>query len=151
MPIYVASEFWLLSLVYDKTLNWLTFSRLWPWLAGIFTAYCALDSLLAPEVARFKPALLVIQSFLVLGLVTLYFRKLLNELHVQNLSLEPMFWTSIGLTINHLGNLQIFLFSNFLLSHYSRQLNVNIWHIHGLLLVVLNGCYLVALWIRPRN
>lgn len=150
-PIFAAGEFWLLSLVYDKALNWPAFSRLRPWLAGGFVAYCALDSLLAPEVARFKPALLVLESLLVLGLVALYFRKLLNELRVANLSREPMFWVSIGLVINHLGNLQIYLFSNFLLGHYSHQLNLDIWAIHSLLLVVLYSCYLVALWIRPPN
>lgn len=151
IPIFVAGEIWLLALMYDKTLNWPAFSRLRPWLAGGFVAYCALDSLLAPEVARFKPALLVVESLLVLGLVALYSRKLLNELRVANLSQEPMFWVSVGLIINHLGSLQIHLFSNFLLGHYSRQLNINIWDIHALLLVVLYSCYLVALWIRPQN
>lgn len=151
IPIFVAGEFWLLSLVYDKTLNWPTFSRLRPWLAGGFVAYCALDSLLAPEAARFKPALMVLESFLVLGLVALYFRKLLNELRVVNLSREPMFWVSVGLIINHLGSLQIHLFSNFLLGHYSQQLNINIWAIHSLLLEVLYSCYFVALWIRPQS
>ena len=151
LPIFVAGEVWLLALVYDKALTWKAFSRLRPWLAGGFVAYCALDSLISPEVARFKPALLVLESLLILSLVALYFRKLLNELRVTNLSLEPMFWVSIGLVINHLGSLQIYLFSNFTLSHYSTRLNVNIWDIHSLLLVVLYSCYLVALWIRPRN
>lgn len=151
IPIFAAGEIWLLALVYDKTLNWPTFSQLRPWLAGGFVAYCALDSWLVPEVARFKPALLVTESLLVLGLVALYFRKLLNELRVTNLGLEPMFWASTGLVIKHLGSLQISLFSNFLLSHYSQQLNINIWDIHALLLVVLYSCYLVALWIRPQN
>jgi len=151
IPIFVACEVWLLALVYGKALRWPAFSRLRPWLAGGFVAYCALDSMLAPEVLRFKPTLLVLESLLVLGLVTLYFRKLLSELRVTNLSLEPMFWVSIGLVIKHLGSLQIFLFSNFSLSHYSTRLNVNIWDIHALLLVVLNSCYLVALWIRPQK
>lgn len=151
IPIFVACEVWLLTLVYDKALNWTAFSRLRPWLAGGFVAYCALDSMLAPEVMRFKPTLLVLESLVVLGLVASYFRKLLSELRVTNLGLEPMFWVSIGLVVKHLGSLQIFLFSNFSLSHYSTRLNVNIWDIHALLLVVLNSCYLVALWIRPRN
>ncbi|MDJ0366194.1 hypothetical protein QMK33_13630 [Hymenobacter sp. H14-R3] len=151
MPIFAAGEIWLLALVYDKTMNWLSFSRVRPWLAGSFAAYCIVDSLLSPEMARFKPALLVVESLLVLGLVGLYFRKLLSELRVTNLSREPMFWVSIGLVINHLGNLQIYLFSNLLLTNYSRQLNLNIWAIHALLLVILYSCYCVALWIRPQK
>lgn len=150
-PIFEAGELWLLALVYDKTLNNPEFSRVRPWLAGGFVLYCAADSLLAPEVARFKPALQLIESILILGLVGLYFRKLLQELRVTRLDLEPMFWVSIGLVISNLGKSQIYLFSNYLLTHYSTQLNVNIWHIHAMLLAVLYGCYLVALWIRPQN
>lgn len=150
-PIFAAGELWLLAIVYDKTLHQPQFSRLRPWLAGGFVIYCALDSLLTPEIAHFKPTLQLVESFLILGLVWLYFRKLLNELRVTRLDLEPMFWVSIGLVINHLGKSQIYLFSNFLLAHYSTQLNLDIWAIHALLMVVLYSCYLVALWIRPPN
>jgi hypothetical protein len=150
-PLFAAAELWLLALVYDKTLQNPRFSRVRPWLAGGFALYCIVDSLLAPEVARFKPALQLIESALLLGLVGLYFRKLLQELRVTRLDLEPMFWVSIGLVINNLGKSQIYLFSNYLLTHYSNQLNLNIWAIHSLLLAVLYSCYLVALWIRPQN
>jgi len=150
-PVFAAGELWILALMYDKTLQSPRFSRLRPWLAGGFAAYCLLDSLLAPEVARFKPALQLVESALILSLVALYFRKLLRELRVTQLDLEPMFWVSIGLVINNLGKSQIYLFSNYLLTHYSKQLNLNIWAIHSLLLAVLYSCYLVALWIRPRN
>ena len=150
-PIFAAGELWLLALVYDKTLHYPDFSRVRPWLAGAFVVYCALDSWLFPEVAHFKPTIQLIESFLILGMVGLYFRKLLHELRVTRLDREPMFWVSVGLVVNHLGKSQIYLFSNFLLSHYSQQLNLNIWAIHSLLLVVLYSCYLVALWIRPQN
>lgn len=149
--IFAAGEFWLLALVYDKTLHAPAFSRVRPWLVGIFVGYCILDSILAPEVARFKPTLQLIESALLLGIVGLYFRKLLHELRIARLERDPMFWVSVGLVVNHLGKSQIYLFSNYLLAHYSNQLNLNIWAIHALLLVVLYGCYLVALWIRPQN
>ncbi|RZK28605.1 MAG: hypothetical protein EOO63_10900 [Hymenobacter sp.] len=150
-PFFAAGELWLLALIYDKTLHNPRFSRVRPWLASGFAVYCLLDSLLAPEVARFKPALQLVESALILTLVGLYFRKLLQELRVTRLDLEPMFWVSIGLVINNLGKSQIYLFSNYLLTHYSNQLNLNIWAIHSLLLAVLYSCYLVALWIRPQN
>lgn len=150
-PFFAAGELWLLALVYDRTLRYPDFSRMRPWLAGAFVAYCALDFLLAPEVARFKPALQLVESVLILGMVALYFRKLLHELRITRLERAPMFWVSVGLVINHLGKSQIYLFSNFLLTHYSNQLNLNIWAIHTLLLAVLYSCYLVALWIRPQN
>ncbi|MGI4760122.1 MAG: hypothetical protein ACRYF0_05415 [Janthinobacterium lividum] len=150
-PLFAAGELWLLALVYDKTLRNPKFSRVRPWVAGAFVVYCILDGLIKPEVARFKPALQLVESSLLLGLVALYFRKLLQELRITRLDLEPMFWVSIGLVINNLGKSQIYLFSNYLLSHYSKELNLNIWAIHSLLLAVLYSCYLVALWIRPQN
>ncbi|MBO2029965.1 hypothetical protein J4D99_01070 [Siccationidurans ginsengisoli] len=151
LPFFSAGEFWLLALVYDRALQSPAFSRMRPWLAGSFVAYCLFDSLVSPEMARFKPALQLVESVLVLGLVGLFFRKLLSELRITRLDREPMFWVSTGLIVKHLGSIQIFLFSNFLLSHYSKELNLNIWAIHGLLLIVLYSCYLVALWIRPQN
>lgn len=150
-PLFAAGELWLLALVYDKTLRDPKFSRVRPWVAGAFVVYCLLDIILKPEVARFKPALQLVESALLLSLVALYFRKLMQELRVTQLDLEPMFWVSIGLVINNLGKSQIYLFSNYLLTHYSNQLNLNIWAIHALLLAVLYSCYLVALWIRPQN
>jgi hypothetical protein len=150
-PIFAAGEIWLLSLVYDNALSLPAFSRVRPWLAGAFVLYCALDFLFAPEVARFKPSLQLIESLLVLALVALYFRKLLHELQVTRLDQEPMFWVSVGLVISNLGKSQIYLFSNFLLANYSKQLNIDIWAIHALLLVILYSCYCVALWIRPQN
>ncbi len=150
-PIFAAGEIWLLALVYDNALNLPVFSRWRPWLTGAFVLYCLLDFLLAPEVARFKPSLQLLESALVLAMVALYFRKLLHELRVTRLDQEPMFWVSVGLVINNLGKSQIYLFSNYLLAHYSNQLNVNIWAIHALLLVILYSCYCVALWIRPQN
>ena len=150
-PIFAAVEVWFLALVYDRALRWPAFSRWRPWLAGAFVAYCALDSLLAPEIARFKPTLLLTENVLVLTLVGLYFRKLLHELRVIRLDREPMFWVSTGIVINFLGNIQIYLFSNYLLTHYSKQLSLYAWAAHSLLNAVLYACYCTALWIRPRK
>jgi hypothetical protein len=150
-PIYLAAELWCLALVYDRALQWPAFSRWRPWLAGAFVAYCAFDGGVFFEVARFKPALQVVESVLVLSLVGLYFRKLLHELRVMRLDHEPMFWVSVGIVINFLGSIQIHLFSNYLLTHYSNQLSRYAWDFHALLNVVLYACYCTALWIRPQK
>ncbi|OGX90362.1 hypothetical protein [Hymenobacter coccineus] len=150
-PIFAAMEVWFLALVYDRALQWPAFSRWRPGLAGAFVAYCVLDGWLFPEVARFKPALQIVESVLVLSLVGLYFRKLLRELRVTRLDQEPMFWVSTGIVVNSLGSIQIFLFSNYLLTHYSNQLSTAAWAVHTLLNVVLYACYCTALWIRPRK
>lgn len=150
MPLFTVGELWVLALVYKNTLQSPAFSRLMPWLVGGFTCYVLLDSWLGPGITRFRPSQQVLQSFLILVLVGLYFRKLLNDLQVIKLSREPMFWVSAGLLIYFLGYLQIALFSNYLL-YYSYQLNMNVWMIHSLLFIVLYCCYCRALWLSPQK
>ncbi|MBJ6110469.1 hypothetical protein JAO73_15705 [Hymenobacter sp. BT523] len=151
MPLCAIGEFWLLAVVYDKTLASAAFTRGLPWLVGGFAAYVLFDSLhVADGLWKFRPGQQVLQSVLVLGLVGLYFRKLLHELHVQQLKREPMFWVSAGLTIYCLGYLQIALFSNFLL-RYSHGLNMNVWMVHSLLFITLYCCYSLALWLPPKK
>jgi hypothetical protein len=149
MPIWNIGEFWLLALVYGKTLQSRAFDRALPWLVGGFTAYALFDSLYAGTLTQFRPGQQVIQNILVLGLVGLYFRKLLHELRVQQLKREPMFWVSAGLIIYCLGYLQIALFSSYLL-RFSVQLNMNVWMVHSLLFITLYCCYSLALWL-PRK
>jgi hypothetical protein len=149
MPFYTVGELALLALVYRRTLRSATFGRAMPWLVGGFAAYTLADCLLAPNLAWFKPAQQVLQSLLILGMVGLYFRQLLRDLQTQRLAQEPMFWVSAGLLLYFLGYLQIALFSNYLLKHYSLAFNRNIWTIHYGLALVLHSCYCLALWLRP--
>ena len=151
IPIDAAGELWLLSLVYAQALQSAVYSRWRPWVAGTFVLYAALSSWLVTDPAQFRPALMVGESLLALLLPGLYFRKLLNELHVRNLGLDAMFWVSAGLLLYFLGKLLIGLFSNYLLRHYSMELNMWVWFVHAVLLFVLYSCYLRALWLRPQK
>jgi hypothetical protein len=151
MPIYTVGELVILGLLYKRNLQSASFARVLPWVLVAFTTYVLADSLAGPGLHWFRPGQQVVQSLLVLGMVALYFRKLLNELQVRSLEREPMFWVSTGLVIYFLGYLQIALFSNYLLSHYSSQFNLNVWEIQVLLSIVLHSCYLLALWIRPQK
>ena len=155
MPIDAAGELWLLSMVFAKALRSPAFTRVRPWLAGTFVSYVALSGgltvAISREAARFKPSLQVLESLLILGMAGLYFRKLLNELQVPNLARDPLFWVSAGVVLYSISKLLIALFSNYLLAHYSRELSLTVWTIHGLLTIVLYLCYLRALWLRPQK
>lgn len=151
MPIYTVGELVLLALLYERNLQSAFFTRALPWVLTGFTAYVVVDCLAGPELQWFRPGQQVLQSLLILSMVALYFRKLLNELRVNSLEREPMFWVSTGLVIYFLGYLQIALFSNYLLSHYSSHFNITVWGVQVLLSIVLHSCYIVALWIRPRK
>ena len=151
IPLDAAGEVWLLSLLYAWALNSPWFSRLRPWLASGFVAYAGLSGVLAPEFTRFKTGVLVVDGLALMLFAGLYYRKLLNELLVLRLGRDPMFWVSSGLMLYALGKLLISLFGNYMLEHYSQQLSLTVWTIHGLLTIVLYLCYLRALWLRPQK
>ena len=151
IPLDVAGELWLLALVYDWALEWPAYSRARPWVVGAFVFYAAMSFLLMAKSVQFFPSLMVTESLLALVLVGLYFRKLLQELRVQRLSHDPMFWVSTGVLLYFLGKLQIGLFSQYAMQHYSQAFNDWMWAIHALLLLVLYSCYCLALWIRPQK
>ena len=151
VPLDASGEIWLLSLLYVWALESPWFTRLRLWVASGFVVYAGLSSVMAPEFVRFKTGVLVVESLLLLLLAGLYYRKVLNELRVLQLDRDPMFWVSTGLILYALGKLLISLFGNYVLEHYSQQLSLTVWTIHGLLTIVLYLCYLRALWLRPQK
>lgn len=149
MPIYTVGELVLLALAYGVAVRSAGLHRVLPWLVGAFVGYTILDCLLAPDLTWFKPGQQVLQSLLILGLVVMYFRQLVRDTQVSSLRREPMFWVSAGLALYFLGYLQIALFSNYMLRHYSLKFNQNIWLIHTAVSFILHTCYCVALALRP--
>jgi hypothetical protein len=150
-PIVIVGEAGLLLLLYVRALQSSFLSRLAPWVIGLLVAYALFDSWLVPGLVRFHPSLQVISDLLSLALGGLYFRKLMDELHVARPVRDPLFWISAGLVFTSLGNLLISLFSNYLLQNYPQQLNMYVWRIHTVLVGLLYSCYCVALWLRPQQ
>ena len=150
MPVYSAVELLLLALVYNLTLQSSSFAKAMPWLVGGYVAYVLFDSLSTPTLKVYRPGQQVIQGLLVLSFVGLYFSKLMDELRIQRLKQEPMFWVSAGLFLYFTGYLLIALFSNVLLQ-YSLSLSRSIWAVHSVLFIVLYVCYCAALWLSPKK
>ncbi|MGI4834147.1 MAG: hypothetical protein ACRYFK_11875 [Janthinobacterium lividum] len=151
IPLDVVGELTLLALMYQAALRSAALNRWLPIGLALFAGYALLSVLAAPWAVKFRADLQVTENCLLLVLVVLYFRQLLSQLAVRHLEREPLFWVSAGLFIYCLGKIQIVLFSDYLLQHYSRQLNQAVWGVHLLLLLVLNSCYAVALWMRPQR
>lgn len=150
LPAYTVGEFTLLVLLYREALQSARFTRLVPWLLGSFVAYTLLASLTAPDLTRFNSVQRVVESVVVLACVVLFFRKLLNDLTVESLGREPMFWVSLGLLIYFVGNVHIFLFSNYVLT-LSKTFNLTVWAIHAVLYMTQSLCYCLALWLPRKN
>ena len=152
LPLIAVGEVVLLSLAYREVLQSAGFSRVMPWVVGLFSAYALADGWIGLGVVHYATGVQITSDLLQFGLAALYFWKLLNELHVESLRREPFFWISVGLVVYVLGDLLITLFSNYLLAHYSYQMQVLvILVVHRWFIIALYCCYTLALWMRPQK
>jgi hypothetical protein len=151
-PFVSIGEVTLLALAYRQVLQSASFNKALPWLLGLFSAYALFVSFSQWGIARYAVGLSTVVNLLMLGLAGLYFRKLLDELQVEQLRYEPFFYLSVGLVVYGLGNLLISLFSNYLITHYSVQLQLIImWGVRNLFNLSLYVCYCLALWLGARE
>lgn len=149
-PFIITGEVVLLSLAYRQALRSAAFSRVLPWLLGLFSTSALLDSVLQVGVVRYAVSLSIGSDLLMLGLAGLYFRKLLNELHVEQLRRDPFFWVSVALAGYGLGSLLISLCSNYLLTHGSLQLQqIIILGVRNVFNILLYAAYCLAFYLRP--
>ena len=150
LPTIAIGELTLLALAYRRVLRLAAFTKVLPWLLGVFSAYALFISFSQLGIVRHAVSLEIIVNLLTVGLAGLYFRKLLDELRVQELRHDPFFWVSVGLTVHGLGDLLISLSSNYLLTHCSLQLQMIImWGVRNLFGTILYASYCWALWIAP--
>jgi hypothetical protein len=151
-PFVSIGEITLLALAYRQVLQSAAFSKILPWLVGLFTVYALATSFSQFGLARYAIGLAIIVNLLVLGFAGLYFRKLLNELQVERLLHDPFFWISVGLAVYGLGNLLISLFSNYIIAHCSKQLQfIILWGVRNVFNYLLYLSYCVALWLAPTQ
>jgi len=149
-PVIAIGEIGLLAFAYREALQSATFSRVMPWVVGAFSIYALFDCWVEFHRIHYPTALLILADLLQFSLATLYFWKLLRELRVEHLRQDPFFWVSVGLLVFVLGDLLIMLFSNYLLAHYSHQLQILvIVVVRPCFLVTLYSCYSLALWMHP--
>lgn len=149
-PIDTAIEFTLLALMYRRVLWPLAVARYLPVAIGLFLLGSALTYQPRLTTTEFSPIQHFIESVVILGLVLVYFHRILRPpLMLAPLEYEPMFWVSAGLLLYFAASSLIFLTSNYILLQ-SPGLSRMLWAIHALLYTFLNIFYIVALSITPR-
>lgn len=62
-----------------------------------------------------------------------------------------MFWVSVGLIVYFAASVQINLFSNYLLAHYSQALSIKVWAVHAGAYAFMGLCFAGALWLDGRR
>jgi hypothetical protein len=149
-PFILVGEIILLVLLYRQVLQSAVFNRVVPWLVGLISLYALLQTPLKLDVIDIPVSLSIISNLVQVGLAGLYFQKLLNELRVERLRLDPLFWLSVALAVYGLGNISISLFYNYLLNHCTEQLQrIVFWGVRNVFNIQLYLAYILALWMRP--
>lgn len=150
IPFIAIGEVGLLALAYRGVLRSATYSRLMPWVVGLFSTYALLDGWTGFRLVHFSTGVQITADLLQLSLAGLYFWKLLQELRIERPLQEPFFWVSVGLLAFVLGDILIILFSNYLLAHYTRTLQMLVISlVRPCFLIFLYCCYSLALWMPP--
>jgi hypothetical protein len=149
-PFITAGEIVLQTLLYRQVLRSAMFNRVVPWLLGIYCLYALLNSPFIATVTTTAIGLVIVSNLIQISLAGLYFQKLLNELQIENLRRDPFFWFSVSLAVYGLGNMLIYLFSNYILAHYSVQLQkIVLWGVRNVFNIQLYLAYILVLWARP--
>lgn len=150
MPFSLAGEALLLTLAYRQALASARLNQVLPWALGTYLVFLLGEAWLRLGTVQYFATSQVISNLYTLTLAALYFRRLLNELHVAQLSRDPFFWLSVGLTGFALGNMFIMLSSDYVMAHYSVAVQrLVLLSIRNLFNILLYAAYLVALWMRP--
>lgn len=149
-PISIGGEGLLLALAYRRALASPRLDKALTITSVAYLLFIVAQAWLKLGTVQYFAAAQVVSNLFMLSLAALYFRRLLNELHVARLSYDPFFWISVGLAIYALGNMFIALSSDYIMAHYSvevqRMVLLGVRNIFNVELYVL---YLVALWMRP--
>ena len=149
-PISLAGEALFLTLAYRRVLASPTLDKTLLGVLGAYLVFILTQAWLKLGAPQYFVAAQVVSNLYMLGLAVLYFRKLLNELHVETISHDPFFWVSVGLAIYALGNMFIALGSDYIMAHYSVEVQrIVLLGVRNLFNIELYALYLVALWMRP--
>ena len=146
LPLDTLVEFGALAWMYRRVLWPSALSRWLPAVVAVFSLASLLSYANPASLYQFNTGQRFVESLLVLGLVLVYFYRVLRELVVVHLEREPIFWVSVGLLLYFAGNVFIFVSSNYVLQH-SPALSSRLWYIHSMLYIMLFGLYTWALWI----
>jgi hypothetical protein len=149
-PADTMVEFGLLAWMYRRVFWPSALSRWLPAVVVIFGASSLVSYAEPATLLQFNTMQRLVESVLILGLVLLYFYKVIRELVIVRLEREPLFWVSVGLLLYFAGNVFIFVSSNYVIRQ-STALSMRLWNTHAVLYMVLYGLYAWALWISPSS
>jgi hypothetical protein len=149
LHLFTVIQFTILISIFHKTLAPL-FSNRWLWglLIG-FGLFAVADALFLSSLQSFNPLARLVESLILIACSFLYLNKTLQELKIQHLDREPMFWISAGVLIYFAGGFLIFISSNYIMP--IKLTFFLFWGLHAVLNTIANLFYFIALCLEPQD
>lgn len=119
------------------------------WSIIIFTVAALSNSILIEQLSTFNILARSVEAFVIICYVMRYFWLTLQEMKIQRLEKQPVFWVSCGALLYYAAGFFIFLFSHDLLPF--DELWFTYWGIHAIFTILLYLFYSIALWVQPEN
>ncbi len=89
----------------------------------------------------------VIESFTIILFALGYYFFTLNDVKVEKLERDSMFWISTAVLIYFSGNLFLFVVNNYLVANQSSKLYYSLWAIiHSTTYLITYSLYAIAIW-----
>lgn len=141
--IYTVVEFTLISLFYIKVNDNLKITRLIYGLIVIFLGIATYDFI--SNMNRLDDLSTTTESIIVMLYAIFGFASLLRNPIQSRVIAIPLFWFNTAFLIYFAGNLFLFIFSNYLQSHYKGQFD-ELWGIHSVMSIIFYLLISTGFW-----
>jgi hypothetical protein len=145
--IYLLVSFLLLSLSYYQVLNKPK------WIAGamiFFTLFFVVNFTFFEKPLKFNTYSNVMSSLILVAVAMRYLAKLLDDLPIIHVHLDPMLWVTFAILVYFGGTFFLFLVKNYL-TYGDSGSHRNLWILHNTLNIIKNILFTVALWQSSRK
>ncbi len=114
--------------------------------AGLgFTVLSVLNSTFLQDTETFNTYARSLEGILVILFCLSWCYRTLDEMKIQRLEQNPVFWVNTGFLLYFSGTVLLFAFSNYIMD-FNRALNLYIWAFHALFSLLLYIFITVGLW-----
>jgi len=149
-PIYILIEFFFFVVIYRMVLVSDLWKRVILYSAIVFAILFVLNLFFFWESDKMSSYIRSLESILIIVFTLAYFYQAIENLLVPSLNQDPMFWVNTALLVYFSGNLIFFIISNYLLEQ-SRQLLMEAYLIHSILIIIRNLLFTIGLWMKPQT
>ncbi len=153
LHFYIGIGSFILASFYNSVFRGFINSRV-IWVTTIlFSVFVTLNAVFFQGIFTYASYSQTVQSILIIILSLSTFIFLLDDIVKESKVhlLKSLNWINSGLFIYYSSGLLLFYFAELVIDIYSKNANIYIWTGHVIFLLVMNFCFFIGLWFRPKS